>query len=189
MNFLLFYFSFLIIKIKNYEFNDCTINIKSTAHYYSEILDNIIYPSEGTTKTKIYQNNILSKNEIDAKTAQSENSQFYETTITLSIKSGQILQFEFDFETNPERKIVLIEIKCPNCDFYFCKETDVQKKKNPKKEIANSEKYEINVKLGNYSYTNVFHSSNISFIFPEIFYFFPSQIFELNMALKDNNEK
>ena len=42
MNFFLFYFSFLIIKIKNYEFNDCSIYIKSTVQKYSITLDNLI---------------------------------------------------------------------------------------------------------------------------------------------------
>ena len=42
MNFFLFYFSFLIIKIKNYEFNDCSIYIKSTVQKYSITLENLI---------------------------------------------------------------------------------------------------------------------------------------------------
>ena len=197
MNFFLFYFSFLIIKIKNYEFNDCSINIKSTAHYYSITLDNIIiYPKENIKITQTKQNKTQvqikdgKKLEVEGlTTTQTEKTQFYETNITLSIKSGHILKFEFDFEReNPESKVVLIEIKCTNCIFDFCGEIDFDKNLNFGNELGNSENFEINITIGNCSYKKVFHSSNILIVFPEIFYFFPSQIFELNMTWKDNDE-
>ena len=248
MNFFLFYFSFLIIKIKNYEFNDCSIYIKSTVQKYSITLDNLIknssiellenthsittprpssspIPSPSPSAIPSLQPTLSDINNLEETKDNLEEVEynleemednleeeemednlekikynlekikdnfdtvnfFYIINTTFSTESGHILKIEFDFETtNP--KPVWIEIKCPNFVFEFCSELDFQKININRREFTRVENCENNVIKGECKYTNDYHSSNISFIFPEIFYFFPSQIFELNMTWRDNDE-
>jgi hypothetical protein len=112
---------------------------------------------------------------------------FYIINTTFSTESGHLLKIEFDFETtNPEK--VWIDVKCPNFVFESCSELDFQKININRRKLTRLENFENNDIIGECKYSNDYHSSNILFIFPEIFYFFPSQIFELNMPWKDNDE-